>query len=127
LARLRQRFPQLRLRHWLEGKKADGAHDVLWMRPDAAEMNEEDWNSPESRFLAYVLAAAENGGEPLFIVFNAAENGVEFTLPQWKNVGGWSRVLDTAANSVLVDEKSEAPGVKLIASPASILAFAGKP
>jgi glycogen operon protein len=127
LTRLRQRFPQLRLRHWLEGKNDDGSPDVLWLRPDGAEMNEEDWNSPESRFLAYVLAAHENGNEPLFIVFNAAENGVEFTLPQWTNVAGWSRILDTAANSVLAEEKTEAPGVKLIVSPVSILAFAGKP
>jgi glycogen operon protein len=127
LTRLRQRFPQLRLRHWLEGKKADGSHDVLWLRPDAAEMNEEDWNSPESRFLAYILAATENGNEPLFIVFNAAENGVEFTLPPWANVTGWSRVLDTAAHSVLANQESEAPGVTLIASPASILVFAGQP
>ena len=34
LTRLRRRFPQLRLRHWLEGKKADGSHDVLWLRPE---------------------------------------------------------------------------------------------
>jgi glycogen operon protein len=127
LTRLRQRFPQLRLRHWLEGKKADGSHDVLWLRPDAAEMNEEDWKSPESRFLAYILAGTDNGNEPLFIVFNAAENGVEFTLPQWANVAGWSRVLDTAANSVLAEGKTEAPGVKLIVSPVSIMAFAGRP
>ena len=127
LTRLRQRFSQLRSRHWLEGKKADGSHDVLWLRPDAAEMNEEDWNSPESRFLAYILAATANGNEPLFIVFNAAENGVEFTLPPWANVASWSRVLDTASNPVSSEEKSEAPGVKLIASPVSILVFAGQP
>jgi glycogen operon protein len=96
-------------------------------RPDGGEMNDEDWQSPESRFLAYILAATENGGEPLFIVFNAAENGVEFTLPPWANVGGWSRLLDTAAPSVLADEKSEAPGTKLIASPVAILVFAGRP
>src|SRR5205823_6540131 len=93
VTRLRRRFPQLRSRHWLEGKKADGSHDVLWLRPDGGEMNDEDWNSPESRFLAYILAATEDGGEPLFIVFNAAENGVEFTLPPWANVAGWSRLL----------------------------------
>jgi glycogen operon protein len=127
LTQLRQRFPQLRSRHWLEGKKADGSHDVLWLRPDAAEMNEDDWKSPESRFLAYILTSNGNGGEPLFIVFNAAENGVEFTLPPSANVVGWSRVLDTAANSVLSDEKNATPGMKLIASPVSIMAFAGQP
>jgi glycogen operon protein len=115
------------LRHWLEGKKADGAHDVLWLRLDAAEMNDEDWNPPESRFLAYILAATENGNEPLFIVFNAAENGVEFTLPPWANVAGWSRLLDTAGHSVPAEENSAAPGTRLIASPIAILVFAGRP
>ncbi len=59
---------------------------VLWLRPDGEEMKDEDWNFPEGRFLAYVLAAADEGGEPLLIVFNAAENGVELTLPPWPNV-----------------------------------------
>ena len=88
-------------------------------------MKEEDWNFAEGRFLAYVLAA-EDDGEPLFIVFNAAENGVDLTLPKWQDVASWSRVLDTAANSVLAEQKAEPSGAKLIASPISILAFAGK-
>jgi glycogen operon protein len=128
LTRLRERFPQLRLRHWLEGKKADGSHDVLWLRPDGTEMQDDDWNFAEGRFLAYVLGAADDGGEPLFIVFNAAGNGVELTLPPWQNVASWTRVLDSAANAVPADEeKPEAPGTKLIAPPAAILAFAGRP
>jgi hypothetical protein len=48
-------------------------------------------------------------------------------VPPWANVAGWCRVLDTAVNSVLSEEKSEPPGVKLIASPVSILVFAGRP
>ena len=110
LSRLRQRFAQLRSRHWLEGRKADGSHDVLWLRPDAVEMKEEDWNFPEGRFLAYVLAAAGEDGEPLFVVFNAAADGIEVTLPAWLNVTRWSRVLDTAQNSVLVETTTEPPG-----------------
>src|SRR5262249_1782407 len=56
MARLRQRFAQLKSKHWLEGRNGDGSHDVLWLRPDAAEMGEDDWKFPEGRFLAYVLA-----------------------------------------------------------------------
>jgi glycogen operon protein len=127
LAQLRQRFAQLRARHWLEGKKTDGAHDIQWLRPDAAEMQDEDWKFPEGRFLAYVLGAPDGGGEPLFIVFNAAAEGIEITLPGWPNVGHWSCVLDTAKKSVLTEQPAEAPGAKLTAPPASILAFAGTP
>ena len=38
-----------------------------------------------------------------------------------------TETLDTAANSVLSEEKNEAPGVKVIVSPAAILVFAGQP
>ena len=48
------------------------AFGVLWLTPGATEMTEEDWNFPEGRFLAYVLAATEPNGEPLFLVFNGA-------------------------------------------------------
>jgi len=127
LTTLRQRFAQLRLRHWLEGKKTDGSYDVLWVRPDSAEMQDDDWNFAEGRFLAYVLGAPPEGGEPLFVVCNAAENGVELTLPSWQGVANWSRVLDTAAPSVLDEGGGENVGAKLIAPPVSILVFAGKP
>jgi glycogen operon protein len=127
LTRLRQRFGQLRSRHWLEGSRADGSHDILWLRPDSEEMKEDDWKFPEGRFLAYILAGLDWRGEPLFIVFNAAENGVELTLPNCQNVAKWSRVLDTVANAVPEDGTPETPGAKLIAPPHSILVFAGSP
>ena len=71
--------------------------------------------------------AVQDEGEPLFIVVNSGGDSIEVKTPAWTNVSRWSRVLDTAANSVLDGEKAEAPGAKLIASPTSILAFAGKP
>src|SRR6185436_14395197 len=104
LVRLRRRFTQLTSRHWLEGRNGDNTHDVVWLRPDAAAMGDEDWNFPEGRFLAYVLAPPATGGEPLFLVFNAAPDDIEVTLPQWAGVNTWSRVLDTAANAVLQDD-----------------------
>lgn len=127
LARLRRRFAQLRSRHWLEGRNGDGSHDVIWLRPDAAEMNEEDWKFPEGRFLAYLLAPPPSGGEPLFLVFNAAPEPIEVTLPPLPGVAKWSRVLSTADNSVLKEDMSEAPGAKLTSPATSILAFAGRP
>jgi glycogen operon protein len=127
LAELRRRFVQLQPHHWLEGKKADGSHDELWLRTDGEEMQEEDWSFAEGRFLAYVLAPTADGGEPLLVVFNAAENGVELSLPTWPNVGHWTGVLDTAKGTVLAERQTEPPGAKLIASPVSIRAFAGRP
>ena len=61
LTRLRQRFPQLKSQKWMEGHRADGTYDVKWLTPGGTEMQEADWNFPDGRFLAYVLAAPEAG------------------------------------------------------------------
>jgi glycogen operon protein len=126
LAQLRQRFPQLRPKHWLEGQKSDGSHDVLWLRPDAAPMNDDDWKFPEGRLLAYVLAAGAGNGEPLFLVFNAAAESIELTLPRWDGVARWSCVLDTVRNTVLVESGTAEPGAQWTAVATSILAFTGQ-
>src|SRR5438128_1599243 len=81
LSELRRRFPQLRARRWVEGRRADGSFDVLWLMPQATEMVERDWNYPEGRFLAYVLGPVEQADAPLYIVLNAALETNEFTLP----------------------------------------------
>ncbi len=125
LTRLRGRFPQLKPHHWLEGRKPDGSHDILWLTPAAAEMTEDDWRFPEGRFLAYVLAPTGADGQPLFVVFNAASEPVEFAFPDWPNVGNWTGLLDTSSYPQPVDAAGKRPGSKLAAPSSSILAFAG--
>jgi glycogen operon protein len=127
LAQLRKRFTQLRSRHWLDGKKPDGSRDVLWVTPDAMEMTEEDWNFPEGRFLAYVLAAPAQGGEPLFVVFNGALEDIEVALPEWSGVARWTCVLNTGSDMVLENGATEPPATVLTAPATSILVFAGQP
>ena len=87
LTELRQQFPQLRPRHWVEGRRADGSYGVLWLTPKATEMTPEDWNFPEGRFLSYVLGPMEKGQPPLYIVLNAAPEEIEFVLPTVPGVG----------------------------------------
>jgi isoamylase len=125
LAALRRRFAQLRPHHWVEGKRQDGSYDVKWLTPDAAEMHDDDWNFPEGRFLAYVLAPSSEGGQPLYIVLNAAQEPVEFTLPEWPNVKNWANVLDTGENGDSTG--AGVPNTKLSARPRTVIAFAGEP
>jgi len=61
ITEIRRRFPQIRIRHWLDGRRADGSYGVLWLTPSAEEMKEQDWKFPEGRFLAYVLGPLEAG------------------------------------------------------------------
>jgi isoamylase len=125
LTRLRRRFPQLTPHHWLDGKKADGSHDVKWLTPGAAEMADSDWNFPDGRFLAYVLAAQANGGRPLFVVLNGADEALEITVPDWPGVGHWQCVLDTSDESV--NAGALLPGASWDTKARSVLAFAGEP
>jgi glycogen operon protein len=125
LIQLRRRFPQLKPHRWLEGRRADGSYDVKWLTPAAAEMDENDWNFPDGRFLSYVLAAAREFGEPLFVVLNGADHEVEITLPEWPNVTLWESVLDTSDTA----HKAErlAVSAQWTAPARCVLAFAGIP
>jgi isoamylase len=125
LVQLRQRFPQLKPHRWLVGKKADGSYDVKWLTPKGTEMQEADWNFPDGRFLAYILGAVIDGGEPLFIVLNGAEETVDITGPEWPAVARWQCLVDTAngqSNSATLDL-----GGHWAAQPRSVLAFADTP
>ena len=123
MTRLRQRFPQLRSRHWMKGHRADGSYDVKWLTPAAAEMQESDWNYPNARFIAYVLAAPEAGGEPLYIVLNDAVHPVKITFPHWPGVARWFLALNTASDP---PAGSHAPGITWNAEARSVLVFTGQ-
>jgi glycogen operon protein len=123
LAALRRSFPQLRTRHWVEGRRADGSFGVLWLTPQATEMTEQDWNFPEGRFLSYVLGPVDGDGAPLYIVLNAAMQSIAFTLPSLAK--NWVLLLDTAQQPG--PGKTFAPGSQMQASPRSVLVLSGAP
>jgi isoamylase len=130
LTELRRRFPQLRPRKWVDGRRADGSFGVLWLTPKATDMTEKDWQFPEGRFLSYVLGSTEPGGAPLYIVLNAATEAITFTFPsvvahEQGSLGQWSLMLETAANPRL--GKQFAAGATMQAQPRSVLVFAGMP
>ena len=124
LASIRQQYPQIRQDRWLEGKRADGSHDVLWLTPSATEMSEEDWNFPDGKFVSYILAAPKEGGAPLYIILNGADHDVEVTFPEWEGSPKWKNLLDTgngAPQTILGDT-----GSPWTIRPQSIVVFAGQ-
>ena len=123
LTEVRRRFPQLRARRWVHGRRADGSFGVLWLTPQAVEMAEQDWHFPEGRFLSYVLGPLRQRESPLYLVFNAAKETIEFTLPVLPEYTRWSMLLETAPQSRAGGEFTS--GSKLEARPRSILAFSG--
>jgi isoamylase len=125
LTELRRRFPQLRARRWVEGRRPDGSFGVLWLTPHATEMTEQDWNFPEGRFLSYVLGAVRDGDAPLYVVLNAAPQAIEFMLPNLPPYSRWTACLDTSTPPRLGAELTS--GSKAHAQPRSILVFSGSP
>ena len=96
---------------------------MLWLTPAAEEMQVEDWNFPESRFLAYVLGPNEQGGKPMFIVLNAAPEEIAFKLPKLPEYKAWRQLLNTA--DVKQATMDFASGIEAKAPPRSVLAFVG--
>jgi glycogen operon protein len=123
LTALRRRFPQLRPRHWVEGRRADGSFGVMWLTPQGSEMTEADWNFPNGRFLAYVLGPIEAAQPPLLIVLNSAPDAIEFTLPGIPEYNSWTNVLNTAPGTTT--GQSLPAGWKSQAPERSVLAYAG--
>jgi isoamylase len=123
MTEIRKRYPQLRSRRWLDGRRADGSYGVLWLTPAAEEMKEQDWNFPEGRFLAYVLGPIEPGKPPIFIVLNAAPEAIGFKLPKLPEYKAWQQLLNTADVSQGVAEFASGSDAK--APPRSVLTFAG--
>jgi glycogen operon protein len=123
LTELRRRFPQLRPRHWVNGRGENSSFGVLWLTPQATEMTEADWNFPEGRFLSYVLGPLEPGQPPVYIVLNAALDTIEFTLPTVPDVKNWTALLNTGASGSLA--QTFPAGGKAQAGERSILLFSG--
>jgi glycogen operon protein len=123
LIELRRRFPQLRSKHWVEGRRQDGTFGVLWLTPLAFEMSEEDWNFPDGRFLAYVLAPVSEEGAPLYIALNAANDEIPVTLPAMDGWSGWLEEMNTAADR---SHGRRAPNSTIDVAASSVLVMSGQ-
>jgi glycogen operon protein len=125
LVLLRNSFPQIKSRRWVDGKRPDGSYGVLWLTPHAEEMTEKDWNFPEGRFLSFVLGPRERGQRPLLVVLNAAPEAIKFMLPKFPDCTRWRRELDTTRDTPAAGPID--PGDTENAPPRSVLVFAGMP
>jgi isoamylase len=124
LTELRQRFPQLRSLRWMDGPRADGGYDILWLTSDGKEMTAKDWNFPDGRFLSYVLGPLEPGQPPLYIVFNAASQTIGFTLPTVPESSRWTALINTVREA---ESEQEFPSGSRLQAPArSVLVFSGQ-
>ena len=108
LIELRQEHPVFRRRRFFQGRSHRGSHkgDIAWIKPDGAEMTDEDWAAGFAKSIAMFLngdALPDPGprGERIvddsfLLLFNAQHEPLEFTLPDEEWAEQWEVVLDTA-------------------------------
>jgi isoamylase len=108
LVRFRREHPVFRRRRFFQGCPVRGSAecDLVWLRPDGREMDEQDWGAGFARSLAVFLNGAqipERGprGERIedssfLLLFNAHDGPVGFRVPEAAWSGRWIEVLDTA-------------------------------
>ncbi len=115
-----QRLIQLRLRHpvfcrrrWFQGQPIHGTHvsDIGWFTPAGQEMSEDDWRAGYAKSLGMFLNGRgiptlnERGekvlDESFYVMFNAHNDALDFTIPESKWGAEWGVVLDTHEESSL--------------------------
>ncbi len=77
---------------------ADATVDVL--RSDALGFDDADWDNPEARSIAFVFS--HTGADSFALLLNAAENAVEFTVPDAPH-GTWELALSSDDEQLVSD------------------------
>jgi isoamylase len=107
LIRLRLDHPVFRRRRFFQGRHIRGSavKDLSWLRPDGAEMTDDEWSDGRSRTLGLLLAGdaieeVDDEGQPVrddtfLILLNAHDLAVPFLLPNHQPRVEWDPVLDT--------------------------------
>jgi isoamylase len=90
----RKRHASLTRRRFLTGQPAQpgGLPDVVW---HGAELERPPWQDPETRLLAYTLAAMEPGAAHLHIILNMSDQEQQLPLPALAG-RRWYGAIDTA-------------------------------
>ena len=114
LIAIRQAHPVLRRRHFFKGAVIDGSarKDATWVRPDGAELTDEDWRDPSAHAFGMLIDGAatdevdERGyavqGDTLLLILNGGEQDVTFSLPVLPDEKIWVILVDTAKDDMPV-------------------------
>jgi glycogen operon protein len=107
LIALRKAHPAFSRRKWFQGRpiKGLGVEDIAWFLPEGTEMTEDHWKTSFAKSLAIYLNGKgihtlDLKGQPIlddsfYVIFNAHHEPLEYTLPQEKYGGHWTKILDT--------------------------------
>jgi isoamylase len=98
LIALRRENPALRSPQFRTAPTDDVTDWVTIVRADAQEFSASDWDNPQARTITFVLG--HDGGDAFALLLNAAQNGVEFTVPDAPN-SQWELALSSDPGQVV--------------------------
>jgi len=119
VAAIRAAHPVFRRRRFFTGapvrrRGSEGIPDISWFRPDGSEMSDKDWDSGFGKSVAVYLNGLGIPGtdargrhitdDSFMLCFNAYHQPIEFILPPDEFGLGWIPVLDTAADTGVVEQ-----------------------
>jgi glycogen operon protein len=136
----RKSHPAFSRRRWFQEQpiRGIGVEDIAWFTPDGSEMKDEQWNEGYAKSLGLYLnglglRCLDEKGRKLtdkdfYLLFNAHDQELEFTLPPEKFGNKWLKVLDTATDNELLSEPAPAltPTDKYQVQARSIVLFQGE-
>ncbi len=110
LLTIRQEHPVLRRRHFFRGTVVAGSghKDVSWIRPDGAEMTDDEWGDAQFRTVGMLIDGCatdevdERGhavhDDTVLLILNGGDHDVSFTLPDLGADKIWVNMVDTAGD-----------------------------
>ncbi|MDX2592561.1 glycogen debranching protein GlgX [Streptomyces sp. WI03-4A] len=124
---LRAGHPVLRRRRFFRGETVTNAKqplpDLMWLRPDAREMTDRDWQRGDAHSVGVFLngdAIAErdaHGGrvidDSFLLLLNGYWEPVDFRLPDGSFGERWTTLIDTADPDGVPDERERKAGTRL--------------
>jgi isoamylase len=95
LIALRRNHIVFRRHRFFRGESIPGTStkDIVWLRPDGAEMTDGDWGDPARRSIAYLISGEAGQyhldlrgegqtDDSFLVILNAGDEAIEYTLPQ---------------------------------------------
>jgi isoamylase len=140
LIHLRSSHPNLHRRKFFQDRpiRKEGEDivemDIAWFNTDGKQVSDETWHTAWTRAVCVLLngqtlQVTDEEGHPVIdnsflLIINAAQDGVEFTLPPCQISGQWSQILST--EDIEDPFRGKEPTYKVIVGGRSLLLFIDK-
>lgn len=119
LIALRKMHPVLSRKRWIGDTRPD-IQEIEWLLPDGNVMTEAHWQQPEARAIGIYLNGnslpswngneKEHADDHFYILFNASDQDISFTIPNEKYGTNWHLILDTRVGFHKKADKVLLPG-----------------